>query len=505
MNKERRIKNASKNVLSAFINKFCILILTFIGRKFFIQYIGVEYLGINGLFSNVLTLLSLADLGLGTAMNVSLYKPIAEENHAKIAALLQYYRKIYYLITATVLILGLGLMPFLKYIINMERNIPYLYLYYVVFVIRNASSYMFAYKASIIKADQRMYLVNRIEVFVIFTRNILQIVLIIWTHSYLLYLLMDVVQHLVHNIILACIANKYYPFVNEKHDLTPKEKKTLFQNVSSMFIYRVSWTLLNGTDNILISIMLGTVCVGLYSNYLTITSNIETFIALLFVSITSSVGNLIATAPIERRYQVFKLMQMISFWLCGIVTVCLIFLTQDFIQLYFGKDLLLDNLTLIAIVLNTYFNICMRPVWTFREGCGMYQRIKYIMFVTAVLNLVLSVVLGKYLGLSGILFATSISKLLTYFWYEPSVLFKDFFHQKNKKYYICHAYNLIVMGISIISIYWICSLFRTTGIWLWFTKAFICIICVNTIYYVQYRKTDEFREFVNILRHYKNH
>ena len=161
------------------------------------------------------------------------------------------------------------------------------------------------------------------------------------------------------------------------------------------------------------SIIVGTIYVGLYSNYLTITSNLEQFIAMLFTSLTAGVGNLVATESPEHRYDTYKAMQMVSFWICGIVCVCLLYLMQDFIVIWVGRDLLLDDLTMIAIVLNVFFSTCMRPVWTFREGTGMYKQIRYIMFATAILNLVLSIVLGKILGVSGILFATSISKLCT--------------------------------------------------------------------------------------------
>lgn len=492
LNTGNRTSNASKNIIVSIINKVTVLLLTFISRKFFIQYIGVEYLGINGLFANILTLLAMADLGVGTALNVSLYKPIAENDTKRIAALLGFFKTMYYFIALGVTVIGLGLLPFLKYIVNMDRDIPHLYLYYICFVLKNTVSYMYVYKAAIINADQKNYVVNRIDFLVNIGRTIIQMVDIVFLRSFLVYLLIDIASVLTHNIIVSYIANKNYAFINEKHLLPSKEKKQIFSDVYSVFLYKVSWSLLNGTDNILMSIIVGTIYVGMYSNYYTITSNVETFVALMFTSLTASVGNLVATSSPETRYKTFKSMQLVSFWMCAIISICLLFLMQDFIQLWLGAEFLLDNATLIAIVLNVFFSICMRPVWTFREGTGMYRQIRYIMFATALLNLILSIILGKFMGISGIIFATVISKLATYFWYEPNILFKKFFHKKPSKYYGEHLKNALLMILCGIICFFLTSHFEQVSIFVWILKACICFLIVNIVYYLRYRKAPEF-------------
>ena len=278
---------------------------------------------------------------------------------------------------------------------------------------------------------------------------------------------------LAHNVAISKYADKSYGFIREKHQLTSLEKKGIFSDVSSVFLYKIAWSLLNGTDNILISILIGTVYVGLYSNYYTITNNLETLIALLFTSLTASIGNLVATSAEKHRYEIFKTMQMVSFWICGFVVVSLFYLTQDFIQLWLGKDLLLDNLTLIAIIVNVFFSTCMRPVWTFREGTGMYRQIRYIMFVTAILNLILSIILGKWLGISGILFATSISKISTYFCYEPRVLL------------ICYFPIRYMSSVSILN---------------WVIKAVTCTVVMNGLYFIRYFRTDSFHVLKDKIR-----
>lgn len=478
------------------------LLLTFINRKIFITFIGIEYLGISGLFANILTLLSMADLGLGTAMNVSLYKPIAENDTKKLSALLNYFRKLYYIIAAAVLGIGLSLTPFLDYIVNLDRDIPYLELYYILYVVKSAVSYLFAYKSSIIHADQKKYVVTRIDLFINVAKVLLHIaVLIIMSQLvdkpwvYFIYLLVDVSAVVAHNLVVSHIASKNYPFINEKNELEKSEQKEIFSGTFSVFMYKIAWSLINGTDNILISIIAGTIYVGLYSNYHTITSHLEAFITLFFTSLTASIGNLVVKSLPEKRYNTFKTMQMVSFWICAITTVCLTFLMQDFVELWYGEDLILSPLVVFAIILNVFFSICMRPVWTFREGTGMYRQIRYIMLVTAALNLVLSIIMGKWLGLAGILLATSISKLATYFWYEPGILFKSFFHASPKKYYIRFGANVLMIlfcaGLCWLPIHFIFS--KVT--WLnWFIKAAICMIVVNAVYFLVYRNTMEFAE-----------
>ena len=492
LNKESRTINASKNASSAFLNKFVILLLAFVSRRFFIKYIGVHYLGINGLFANILTLLSMADLGLGTAMNVSLYKPIAEGDTRKISALLNYFRRIYYVIAAAVMGIGMCLIPFLKYIVNMDQNIPHLYLYYVLFVIKSAVSYLFVYKSSIIRADQRQYTVNSVDVYVNIIKVILEIIAICLFKKYLIYLLLEVGGVVAHNLAVSYIADKSYPFIADKAEIRPEEKKGIFTDVSSIFLYKISYSLLNGTDNVLMSIIVGTIYVGLYSNYLTIIHNLEQFIGMLFSSLTASIGNLVATESPEHRYETYKAMQMVSFWICGIVSVCLFYLMQDFIAIWVGRELLLDDLTMVAIVFNLFFSTCMQPIWTFREGTGMYKQIRYIMFATAILNLILSIVLGKIMGVSGILFATSISKLCTYFWYEPNILFRDFFHKPVRLYYREFLLNTILLAFCMAVCFIPAHFIPGTNIIFWLFKALVICCTVSVFYYFRYRRAPEF-------------
>ncbi len=491
-NNDSRSKNAGRNIQFAIFNKIFTLLLVFVSRKVFIVYIGVDYLGINSLFSNILTLLSMADLGLGTAMNVSLYKPIAEKDTRKLSALLCYYKKIYNYIAISVAIIGCMLIPFLKYIVNLDQGIPYIQLYYLVFLSNTVISYLFVYKSSLINADQNNYIVNKIAIIVNTLKVLLQIAVVVLLKLYIVYIFLDVCGTFVNNLMISRTVDKRYTFLKKKEYLSDNEKKELTNNISSVFLYKISWCLINGTDNILMSILVGTIFVGYYTNYYTITSNIEAIIALVFTSLTAGIGNLIATEKTEQRFKTFSAMQMVSYWLCAIAVCASYLLIDDFIILWLGKEYVLDKTILVAIVLNLYFSICMRPVWTFREGTGMYRQIRFVMLATAILNIILSIVLGKIIGLAGIIFATSISKILTYFWYEPIILYRSFFNKKPSTYFWGQLVNLFLMAICVFISWNLINIIQIGGIVGWIVKASICTVVTSGIYFLRYFKTTEF-------------
>ncbi len=493
LNKSSRTVNAKKNIGTSLINKFISLILIFISRKLFIQYIGIDYLGINGLFANVLTLLSIADLGLDTAMNINFYKPIAEKDTNKIAALIQFYRKLYIIVGSTIAAIGLLLIPALPYIINLQNPIEHITVYYVIFLANTVFSYFYIYKASIIQADQKNYLINRIDMVINFCKLVAQIVVIVVFKNYLFYVLLNIVFTLMRNLIISHTADKQYPFIKQKVKLEKKTKDKIFKDVSSMFIYKIGWTLINGTDSLLMSIIVGTASVGYFANYTSLTGNLEGIIALIYVSLNSSVGNLVATTNSDSQYRTFRIMQFVSYWICGVVVVCLYFLTEDFVVMWIGKEFLLDKFAFIAILISVHFTTCMRPVWAFREGTGMYQKIKYVTLVTAFINIVLSIILGKRFGLGGIIIATSISRLSTYFWVEVKILYNSFFDRSSKEYFLNYAINVLMVLLCIFILKNIFVIFPDVSVINWLLKAFISIVVVLVVYYARYCKTEEFK------------
>ena len=499
---DSRTKNSLKNIKVGMINKMLTMILSFVSRRLFIQYIGIEYLGINGLFAEILGVLSLADLGFGTAMTYSFYKPVAEKDNEKIAALLSFYKVVYNVIAAIVGILGLILVPFLKYIVNIDKDIPYLEVYYIIFLADIVVSYLYIYKSSIISASQKQYIVSKYQIYMSLLKTLLQIAVVVLTRNYMLFISISVLITLANNLLVSRKASSLYPEINKHgHQLSKAEKKSIFSNLGSVFLYKLSSTLLNSTDNTLISIICGTIFVGLYANYKTVTTNITAIVTIFFSSLTASIGNLIVTADENSRYRVFKSMQMVSFFLATVSITCMYILMDEFMVIWLGTDdYLLDHFTFIAILLNYYLATTLQPLWSFREATGLYRRTRYIMVIAAVVNLILSIILGIKLGIGGIILASFIAKITTYFWYEPKLLFEEYFSLEAIKYFVPHLTNIILLFLTIVISRFLTGWIEGVSPLTWCVKAVICLSIVGIVYFVRYFRTDEFKYIVSKLR-----
>lgn len=224
--------------------------------------------------------------------------------------------------------------------------------------------------------------------------------------------------------------------------------------MKSIFLYKVSGVLLNGTDNTLISILVGTVWVGIYSNYNMIITAVNSFVNTLFSSVTASIGNVIVTERSEKRYEVFKVMQMISLMIAASTVVIMYSLINDLIYVWLGDKFVLSNQILVAIMCNFYLGNILRPIWSYREATGLYMQTKYIMLIAAGINIVLSIALGNYFGMSGILFASVLARLSTYFWYEPKLLFENYFEENVRGFYFSIVKNIVLVVFLSIGIFW---------------------------------------------------
>lgn len=487
-----RTKKVFNNIAMSFFNKLVIIILGFLSRTIFINVLGTELLGVNGLFSDVLSWLSMADLGFSTAMAYSFYKPIAENDTKKISALINFYKKIYRIIALSVTVIGLTITPFLDVIINSDKEIPLLKIYYLFALGGVIISYLFVYKTSIITADQNNYIVIRINMIINFTKIILQILVLLLFRNYIAYLTINLIGNFLANYIASKKAVKLYPYINEKYELSKEEKKSMFKNIKSIFLYKLSSLLLNATDNTLISMLIGINAVGIYSNYLMISTNIMSIIQVIFGALTASIGNVIVKEKSRRRYEIFRSTQYVSFIICGIVVTCFSLLVNDFITVWLGVKYIFNNFVVIVIALNMYLSCILQPLWTYREATGLYVKTKYIMIIAALVNLVLSIILGRKMGIGGILLASILAKLTTYFWYEPTILFKEYFNESVKKYYIPILKNAAMMIVCIILLKFMFSRFNVIS-WIdLFIKSAICFSITICVFLAMYIKDEGF-------------
>lgn len=497
-----RMKNSMRNIAYAMLGQFIGLIISFVSRTIFIKYLGAEYLGVHGLFSNILSILSLAELGIGTAIIYALYKPLAENDTVKIRALMKLFKKAYILIGLIVLSLGLLLTPFLEHIIAKDTNIEYLSILFLIYTLNSATSYFFSYKRSLIIADQKQYITTIFHYSSVILLNTSQIIFLIFTQSYLLFLLLQLFFTLITNIGISITADKMFPYIKGKNyeRLDVQTKQSIKNNIKALLMHRIGGVVVTSTDSILISSFEGIVSVGIYSNYLLITSTINTIIGHLFSSITSSVGNLGAKEDKKVVHQMYLNINFVGAWVYGFASISLIILLNPFIKYWLGGDYLFPLLLVSTIVINFYLGGMRNATLTFRNALGLFWYDRYKAIIEALINLVVSMVLVQKIGITGIFIGTTVSTLLTSFWVEPYILFKYGFNLSVKSYFLRYLIYTIVTIFTGLLTYYICSLVSIDGFLDVVLKSFICLIIINSVYIMVYFRTKEFRYFINVLK-----
>lgn len=503
MKQRSRTENSIINSAMSIVTQVLTVVLNFAVKTVFIKMLSDEYLGVNGLFTNIITMLSLADLGIGIAIPYSLYKPLAKKDEHKINVLMNFYKKVYTIIGIAVLLIGLSLTPFLGLIIkDIPKNVPHLSLIYILFVIHSASSYFFVYKKFLIDSDQKGYITSRIIFTFSTLLSIIQIILLVTTKNYILFLLSSIILVIIQNIYISSKANKLYPFIKNKTDekLEKEDMEGIKKNVSSLFIYKVGTVIMNGTDNIIISKFIGLIIVGFYSNYVLIINSITTVLNQIFNAITSSIGNLVVTTNKKRSKEVYDNLNFANFWLYALFGVCIIVLINPFINIWIGKKYVMGFSIVFLLVLNFYVLGMQSVTNSFRNAYGLFWIAKYRPIIMVIINIVISVVLVQLIGIEGVLIGTLISRLVTTAWLDPYIVHKYGFEISPKSYYIDYLkYLVIFTAISIILNYFV-SMVAINNIFILILIAILVVISVNVILVLLFFKTSEFNYFYDKIK-----
>ena len=465
---ESRSKKSARNIFIGIINKFLLISFSFATKTVFIRLLGAEYNGISGLYTNILSILSLSELGLGNVLNYSLYQALKDHDELKIRSIVQYFKKIYRIIAFGVCGIGLLLVPFISFIVNTTLPQREVVLYYLLYLLNSVVSYFVVYKTTVISADQDAYISNICETATNFLMYVVQIVYLLRFQAFLGYLLIQVFCTVLKNILLSCIADKKYPYLTvDIVDKTVFEKKSLLENIKAMFLYKVSAVVLNNTDNILISVIVGTVAVGYYSNYYIVITYIAAFVGIFITGITASLGNLNAQKNEKASYEMFMMLSLVFNFIATMVACCLLNCLQVFIPIWIGKEYVMPISWVAVIIINNYLNEIMSPIWMFRETMGMFKQVKFLMPITATLNLVFSVVLGLKFGVPGILIATVLSKIVSQYWYEPKILFRERFHMHGSVFFLAQMRQILTSIVAMAVSYFLCH---------WMSSSFVGLI-----------------------------
>ena len=495
MARTSRLRKTKLNVSSNVFIMMTRIIMLFIVRIIFIRTLGKLYLGVDSLFTSLLSVLSIADLGITSAVNYALYKPLSDKDDKKISAIMTFYKKMYKYMGLFLCAIGIILAFFLPLIVKEE--VEYLYLIYFMYLFNTVSTYFISYKESLIVADQNRYQLTYINFFSYMLLYGLRIAAILLTKNFLIYvLILDVVTLLQRVAINRYVTKKYKNIdFNSKYQLSKKEKDGIISKIKAMFIQKIGLFVINGTDSIVISATngLGVIVVGLYANYLSITTTVTSLFEQVYKGITASFGDLAVNENRETQERVYNIISFIGFILYGLISVGFYFLLTPFIKMCFGAQYELDKVIVIFIIVNFYIAGLIASIDMIKEATGQYLVDKYVPLIQSIINLVVSIVLARYIGLLGVVLGTTISYITVTLWNRPYIAYKYIF-KSSMKYFI--KQQIKYMLTIIVSILILHLLFKYliigNAIVDFIVKGILCIIIFIMCLIVGFNKNDEF-------------
>lgn len=516
LNNNSRTKNTIFNLNATLITMFVTKILGFVSRTIFIHILDVSYLGINGLYSNLLSMLSLAELGIGTAIVYSLYKPLADRDNNRISMLMSFYRKAYRIIGLVIGLVGIVLLLFLEKLVNGVTSIEHYRLYYILFLFNTVSSYFLAYKETLISTDQKGYLLTSRNLFFQVLTSVAQLVMLAITHNYAIYLVTQILVQTIRKIVVNIYITKLYSEIDfkMKKKLPKEDLSVIVKNVKAMLLQKIGGYVVFGTDNILIASFVDLATVGIYSNYTMIVDIIYSLISTIFSSVGASVGNLTATDK-EQEYKIYKTSFFVNYLLASFTGICLFLLLNPFISLWIGKDYLLTKSVVFVITLNHYMTTMRKSTEIFYNANGLFWHSRYKSLIEAAINLIVSIVLAKTYGIIGILIGTSISSICTSVLYDVFVLFKYGFKKTNKEFMKTYVMRYILYFVFTIVVGILCKMLVDkigySNILILCLNVIICFVIFIIFNIVVWGRTYEFKElqrrssniFGTILKKYK--
>lgn len=495
-----RTDNAIRNIIFGVLYKAESIILPFFIRTAMIYIMGSQYVGLGSLFTSILSFLSLAELGIGHALVFSMYAPIAKNDDETVCALLNLYRKIYRWIGGIILVIGLALMPFLKYLISdgypADINIYILYSIYLSNIV--ISYLMFGYKQSLLVAFQRSDIISKRTMAIQVIQNVVQFSVLLLTRNYYLYIIFLPVFTAVTNIFNLIIVNKMYPQYKCRGNISKELKNSIVKKVTALIGAKANAIVMHAADNIVISAFLGFTMVGIYGNYYYIMSSIVGIMSIIYTSLTAGLGNSLETDDVEKNYNDFNILSFTNFWLATFCSVCLLCLYQPFMDLWVGKELMLGFD--VAILLTVYFFVYQirRIVLTYKDAGGLWWEDRFRPYVMMFFNLTFNIILVQIIGIQGVILSTVISMLISLPW-DNYTVFKFIFKKSSFRYYLKFA-KYVVSAIAISAITYLACYWIPYG-WIGlFIRAAICVILPNILLLLIFFKSNEFRQSMKIVK-----
>lgn len=489
-----RSQYALKNILFGYVGNIVTALLGFALRTVFIYKLGKTLLGVNGLYTSILTVLSLADLGLGTAMNYILYDLVSKKDIPKIKVYMEFYKKAYRIIALVVAIIGASLIPFLQFIIKEPGDITLgqLRMYYVIFLFNIVSSYFVAYKYSLTNAEQKNYIQTNVITLTKLITVSIQTVALLLGAGFTLFLLIQLFVETVQKIFVSFYLNRLYPYLKEKtkDNLSPVEKKSIAQSVKALLLHKLGEMARLQTDNIIISAFISVGMVGLVDNYVLVVTSVSAFVNIIFNSVISSLGNLVATENREKQYKVFKTYRFMAAWIYGFSAVGYCVLLTPLITLLWGGEFALATDVVVLYLIEYYFKGYRIVLSNYKAAAGVFEEDKYIPIIQGAVNLIISIVLVQKIGLVGIYWGTVISGLIANF-VKPYIVYKKCFGIAVREYYKDSVIYIIVTGAILLLVL---AFNKCVAVESWFSfviSMIVITVIYNGVFFVAFHKKEE--------------
>lgn len=497
-----RTKNSIANIIASLIMSLVVIIAGFFAQKIFIETLGLEYLGVNGLFTNIITMLGIVELGLGAAIVYHLYKPLVKGDNVRIKSLMHFYKKGYRVIALVVMVIGLSLIPFLPAIvgeIKISTNITAVYLLFLLDVVL---SYFLAYKRSLLYADQKNYVINLVHLTSVVIMNVVQIAALVMTMNFYLYLMIKIVMRIVENLVINTVVNRRYKFINQgmTQPLDAATKQDIFQKIKALFMHKIGTFIVLGSDNIIIAVFLGVATVGLYSNYYLAVAAIVMIISQIFTGITASVGSLLISSNAQKSYAVYNNIRFANFWLATVAATGMLVVMDSFVVVWLGQNYVLAIGVLAALSINLYLQLFRSVTNSFKDAAGIFHQDRFVPLIESLVNIVLSIVFLHYFGLAGVIIGTICSNLVLHLFSYPRYVYTKLFERNYANYYFEFLKFLAITTLIGAATFGLSRMFSVDNdVYQLSINTSIALIVPNVILYAIFRNSDELKYFKQLI------
>ena len=488
------------NTTVALITQALAILMGFFTRVVFTRMLSRGYVGINGLFTDILNILSLSELGVGTAITYALYGPIARKDIKKQQILMRMFRTFYRVTAMFVLLAGLCLIPFLDVLMKDRPDVDHLVLIYLLYLLNSVVSYLLIYKKTLIDAHQMKYITVLYHNGFLIFQDICQMILLITTKNFILFLIVAVICTITGNICMSHKADQLFPYLKETcYEKLPKnEMHEIIKNVKAMLMHKFGYVAVSNTDNLLISSFVGVITAGIYSNYYLVIGSVKQILEQVVQGVAASVGNLGVLENTKKVETVFYQMFFIGYWMAGIAGICLWELLNPFVELAFGKQYLFAENIVLILCINFFIDQTRRSILTFKESMGLFWYDRYKAVAEALLNLVISIVLALYFGVAGVFMGTLCSTVLTSVWVEPYIIYKHYFEKPARYFFLRYTGYLIAMAVIWAITRFLCHLWSGNVFLVLIYRGCVCVSVPNILLWIIYHKTEEWKKVQTI-------